>query len=151
MQLLPCQNLYLQTVVVEKCAEQWSALFLLWVRRLLSGERCKVLLLKSTPEATRVCVALALLAAAVPSSSSAGLAGSSSRQNEGAPLRKVLSLSFSLAAEGMLVTDRRNSIECEPKGEEKSVKGRGQINYWRFETTTSTDEDSESSLPAPAP
>ena len=71
MQLLPCQNLYLQTVVVEKCAEQWSALFLLWERRLLSGERCKVLL-KSTPEATQVCVALALLAAVVPSSS-AGL------------------------------------------------------------------------------
>lgn len=75
MQLLPCQILYLQTVVVEKCAEQWSALFLLWVRRLLSGERCKVLL-NSTPESTESTlagVALALLAVVVPSSSSAGL------------------------------------------------------------------------------
>ena len=81
MQLLPCQILYLQTVVVEKCAEQWSALFLLWVRRLLSGERCKVLL-KSTPESTLAGVALALLAAVVPSSST-GLLNEEMRRSRG--------------------------------------------------------------------
>ena len=42
------------------------------MRRRLSGERCKVLLLKSTLESTLAGVALALLAVVVPSSS-AGL------------------------------------------------------------------------------
>ena len=139
MQLLPCQNLHLQTVVVEKCAEQWSALFLLWERRLLSGERCKVLL-KSTPEATQVCVALALLAAVVPSSS-AGLLNKEMRpvacfvanasllaltllaRAVVVPSSSSAGLAWSsndVRVRGsmlMLVTDGRNSIE--PKGERR--------------------------------